>query len=302
LTIVIAVTFLNAGEQANGYLNAAIGIGGVTGAIASGVLVLRRSLARPLLVGSIVSGVGLAALGAIPLLSAALVACAVCAAGAIVVDVVLTTIFQRLVPDELRGRAMGALMTLNTLSAAGGALILPILVVQFGMFAALGVGAIAMVGGAVTAIALLGGAATRPATPFESTIARVAKLPIFAGVPASGLEAALGQVRQVDILKGQAIIRQGETADRFYIVQTGSFIVSQEHDGMESELRRLGPDQVFGEIGLLNHAPRSATVTAAEDGVLLEMDGADFLSLVGADGDVRGQLLGLYAGGGASRG
>ena len=46
LTVILAVTVLNAGEQANGYLNAAIGVGGLIGAVVSGVLVLRRRL-RP---------------------------------------------------------------------------------------------------------------------------------------------------------------------------------------------------------------------------------------------------------------
>ena len=45
LTVVLAVDVLNAGDAATGYLNAAIGIGGVTGAIVSALLVLRRSLA-----------------------------------------------------------------------------------------------------------------------------------------------------------------------------------------------------------------------------------------------------------------
>ena len=58
---------------------------------------------------------------------------------------------------------------------------------------------------------------------------------------------------------------------------------------------------MFGEIGLLNEAPRSATVAAETTGKLLEMDGDDFLQLVGASGDVRAQLLGLYAGGSSAR-
>ena len=51
LTVIIATDVLTAGEAATGYLNAAVGIGGVTGAIVAGTLVLRRSLRRPMLVG-----------------------------------------------------------------------------------------------------------------------------------------------------------------------------------------------------------------------------------------------------------
>jgi CRP-like cAMP-binding protein len=57
----------------------------------------------------------------------------------------------------------------------------------------------------------------------------------------------------------------------------------------------MGSDEVFGELGLLSGSPRSATVTAASPGTLLELDGPDFLELVGASGSLRGRLLGLYA-------
>lgn len=297
-TIILAVTVLNAGEAANGYLNAALGVGGLIGAIASGVLVLRRGLGSPMLVGALVTGVGLAVLGAGDVLGIALVAIAAAAAGAIVVDVVLTTIFQRLVPDELRGRVMGGLMTVDTLAGAVGALTMPVLIVGIGAFPALASVGVVMVAGAGLALVLLGGASTRPETPFEATLVRVAKLPIFAGVPASRLEAALHQVRPVEVLEGQSVIRQGDPASLFYIIQSGLFTVRQSlDDGPETELRRLGPDEVFGEIGLLNQAPRSATVTAVENSVVLEMDGDDFLELVGASGDLRGRLLGLYSSG-----
>ncbi len=71
--------------------------------------------------------------------------------------------------------------------------------------------------------------------------------------------------------------------------------MSQEKpSGASQVLRELGPDEVFGELGLLREAPRSATVTAETEGTLLELDGVDFLALVGS-GQLRGRLLGLYS-------
>ncbi len=46
----------------------------------------------------------------------------------------------------------------------------------------------------------------------------------------------------------------------------------------------------------------AATVTANESGTLLEMDGDAFLDLVGAGPELRGRLLGLYAGAPGARG
>jgi len=302
LTIILAVSVLNAGEEANGYLNAAIGVGGLAGAVVSGVLVLRRHLAWPLLIGALLTAAGVAALGGIPILGVALVAIGLCAAGSILLDVILTTIFQRLVPDAQRGRAFGLLMTLNTLSGATGAFVLPVVLAAVGAGIALGATGVAVAAAAAIGLVLLGGSTSRPVSPFEATLLRVAKLPLFAGVSASRLEAALGHVRPVDVQAGQAIVRQGDPADRFYIIVSGSFTVSQMTDaGTVVLLRQLGPEQVFGELGLLNRSARTATVTADEPGTLLEMDGEDFLRLVGASGDLRGRLLDLYGGATATR-
>jgi len=294
---------LNAGEEANGYLNAAIGIGGLIGALVSSVLVLRRRLSGPLIAGAALTALGAAVLGYTPLLSVALLAIGLTAAGSIVIDVVLETVFQRVVPDELRGRAFGTMMTLSTVAAALGAFAIPILIVTVGPFQTLGLSGFAILGGSIVALGLLGGAMTRRASPFEETVARVARLPLFAGVAPSRLEAVLGHVRPVAMVPGQVIIRQGDPADRFFIIESGSLTVSQEDmSGASRILRQLGPDEVFGELGLLNQAPRSATVTADAPGTLLEMDGDDFLELVGASLDVRARLLSLYAGPTSTRG
>jgi len=302
LTIILAVSVLNAGEQANGFLNAAIGVGGLAGAIVSGVLVLRRQLGSPLVAGAVLTGLGAIVLGVVPVLGVALIAIGVSSAGSIVLDVILTTVFQRLVPDALRGRVLGFLMTANTVSASAGAFVLPIVVTVFGAALGLSLAGIAVIVGSLIGLVLMDGAVNRPASPFESTLLRVAKLPLFAGVSPSRLEAALGHVRPVEVEAGQVIVRQGDPSDRFYIIESGTFSVSQINDaGGDTVLRELGPDDVFGEIGLLNQSGRTATVTAEVPGRLLEMDGSDFLELVGAAGDLRGRLLGLYGSAGGTR-
>jgi hypothetical protein len=292
---------LHAGEAGNGYLNAAIGVGGLLGAIASGVLVLRRSLGAPLLVGAVTFGVGLTALGAIPVLVVGLVTIAIAYAGALLLDVVMTTIFQRVVPDELRGRWTGVFMTVATLAGAGGALVMPVLVVSVGAAPTLGVSGLVVLASTVAGLTLIGRAATREPSRFEATLAEVAKLALFVGVPSSRLEAALARVHEAPVTAGQVVIRQGEPADRFYMIQSGSFVVTQQATPGPAPvvLRHLGANDVFGELGLLRELPRSATVTAETDGVLLELAGKDFLELVGAGGPLRGRLLGLYTGAGS---
>jgi MFS family permease len=304
ITVILAIDVLGAGEDANGYLNAAIGVGGLLGAIIAGALVLRRHLGMPMVVGAVVTGIGTIALGAATNLPFALVTIGLGSAGAMILDVVSTTIFQYLVPDAMRGRAFGVLMTLGTLTAAIGAFVLPTALEQLGVFETLAIAGIAGIGFTVLGTAMIGGAAERALTPYEATIERIMTLSLFTGVPRARMQAAMRKVIEQPVTAGEAVIRQGEPADKFYVITKGSFAVTQTDavTGESRRLRTLGPDQVFGELGLLNEAPRSATITAESDGIVLAMQARDFLALVGAEGPLRGRLQNLYIGArGASR-
>jgi CRP-like cAMP-binding protein len=97
--------------------------------------------------------------------------------------------------------------------------------------------------------------------------------------------------------EGTVVIRQGDPADRFYIIYEGRFEVTQAGaDGRERSLRELGPADPFGEIGLLTGSPRTATVTARSDARLLALERDDFLELVGSGPDLSSSLLALYRG------
>ena len=297
LTVLLATDTLQAGEAATGLLNTAIGVGGVAGAIVAGALVLRRRLAPALTLGVLSIAAGMALLGASTFLVAAMVAIALASVGNLVLEVVTATIFQRVTPDRIRGRGLGILMTVSTLAEALGSLLLPTLVATAGAWPALPILGFGMLVAGGASIVLIGGAATRDASPFEAILGRVAKLPLFTGVGSSALERALGRLVEMPVVASQAVVTEGEPADRFYIIESGTFQVSQA-DGQAPDGRRLirtlGPDDVFGELGLLNGAPRSATVTAETDGVLLALDRRDFLALVGRTATLRGRLLGLY--------
>jgi MFS family permease len=303
LTVILATDQLGAGDEVTGYLNAAIGVGGLIGAVASGALVLRPSLRAPMLGGAVLLAIGLTALGASEVVAVALVAMAVTATGSLVVEVVGTTVFQRVVPDAVRGRALGGIMTVSTLAYAAGSLAVPILASTAGALPVLAGGGMAVVVAAVLAIVLVGPGIRLAADGSSTTLRRVAGLPLFAGVPPAAMEAAVARLQPMDVGSGQVIIREGEPADRFYVVEAGRFAVDQiGPDGALRRLRELGPDQVFGELGLLRQAPRSATVTALTDGRLLMLDGPDFLALVGSGPGLSVRLMGLYGGPGLTRG
>jgi hypothetical protein len=225
----------------------------------------------------------------------AMLAIVLIAAGHLVLEVVAATLMQRVTTDAVRGRAVGALMTVETLAEGLGSFLLPVLVTGIGAAVVLGSLSALMAVAAVAGLLLVGRAATRPLTAFESTVARVAQLPLFAGATGQSLEAALGRMVAVPVLAGEAVVRQGEASDRFYIIESGTFSVTQTAaDGRTRELRTLTADDVFGELGLLNAAPRSATVTATTDGLVIALDGPAFLSMVSGVASIHGRLQHLY--------
>jgi NADH dehydrogenase len=80
---------------------------------------------------------------------------------------------------------------------------------------------------------------------------------------------------------GQSIIRQGDLADAFYVIVRGTVEVIREENGQEIELARLGAGESFGEIGLLQHRRRSATVRAVEPVDVIALGRSDFDLLAG---------------------
>lgn len=295
LTVILAGEVYKSGDEAVGWLNSAIGIGGVAGALVTGVLVLRRSLAPALLVGAVTAGIAILALALTHDLRIAFVLLLVYASAGIAIDVCDATIFQRVVPDELRGRASGVWVTVNTLFQVLGAATAPLLFTVLGLPLLAILGAL-LIGGGIVAVVLIGPAAVREPTDFELELMRARRLPVFVGLPASRLDHALRRLRPVTFAPGESIVRQGEPADRFYIISSGrvAVTIAESPGGPDRHVRDLGPDEVFGEIGLLTQAPRTATVTAIDEVVCLALPGPEFIRLVSSTRGATDRFLHLY--------
>jgi len=300
LTVVLATRQLGAGEDGTGYLNAAIGVGGLLGAVGSGLVVVRSRLTVPLIAGVVVFAVGLLGLGWSTALSVGFVMLAIASAGSLLVEVVSTTLLQRIVPPGARGRAIGSIQTVGTLAYAGGAFSLPILADRLGVGPVLAVTSVLVVLAGVLGVGLVGTAGVEAADGELAAVARrIAGLPLFAGIPAFRVAATLARGSTVDAPAGTEIIRQGDPADRFYVILSGTVDVSraEQAGAPPARLRGLGPDDAFGELGLLTGAARSATVTAETPVRLLALDAPAFLDLVTAGPELAPRLLALHRGG-----
>ncbi len=296
ITVVLAVDVFAVGEAGTGLLNSAIGVGGIVGALVAGALVLRRRLGPPLLVGALVLGLGVAALGQVDAFALALLAMAVASAGALLLEIVATTLLQRIVPDHVRGRTLGGMETASVAAYAAGSFVVPVLGASQPGLVLVGSG-IAMALAGVVAIVLVGRhAIVQP--NIDPAIRPLAEVSLFAGLPPARLEAAMGAASIRSMKQGDVVIRQGDAADYFYLVAVGEVEVTQAAStgGEPRFLRRMGVGEVFGEIGLLSGVPRTATVTALTEGRLVALDKPAFLELVSAGPNLTYRLLDLHRG------
>lgn len=82
---------------------------------------------------------------------------------------------------------------------------------------------------------------------------------------------------------GETIVRQGETGDCMYVIQSGQAEVVQSTDGREVRLAVLGPRDVFGEMAIFQKETRSADVRALTNVRVLTVDKKIFLRRVHED-------------------
>ena len=223
----------------------------------------------------------IAALGMTSSLPVAFVAMAVASLGSLLVSIVAETLFQRIVPDEARGRALGLMNTVMVLLYAAGSLLMPAAVSVVGLAPVLLAAGAAFAIAGVVVVVILGPWAVQAPAP-DAMRARLTRLPMFEGLPPARIETAERRSVLVPMEPGQVIIRQGDAADRFYVIGEGEVEVTQLAAGSDQPvtLRRLTEGQGFGEIGLLSGSLRTATVTALSRGTLVALDGPDFLDLV----------------------
>ena len=92
--------------------------------------------------------------------------------------------------------------------------------------------------------------------------------------------------------RGKTIVQEGQTGLRMYAVLEGRVAVTVGGSGI---IERLGPGGVFGELALIEQAPRLASVVAETDCQLLPVSRTAFLLLVKTSPDFAESLLGALA-------
>jgi MFS family permease len=272
LIVVAAFQVLDAGGEAVGYMTAAIGVGGLLGALGAMTLGGRR-LAVPFGLALVFWGLPIMLIGPWPDLAAAIFLLAVVGAANSVEDVAAFTLLQRLVPDRVLTRVLGVLWSLAMAGVALGSIAAPVVIDAIGPRPAF------VVVGAI--LPLLALAAYRRLVEIDRAVAPAPELaliqqvPMFAPLSIAAKERVAANLLRQSVAAGQVVIRAGESGDRFYIVGDGELEISA--DGLRKTARAA---DYFGEIALLRDVPRTATVTALVDSRLYALQREDFLAVV----------------------
>lgn len=274
LIAVSALQLLDLGAGGVGYLNAAVGVGGIIGGLVSLGLVGHKRLATTF--GIAVAGTGgpLLLLGGIPNTAAALVSFGLIGFANIICDVSGFTILQRGTPSDVLARVFGVLHSLFYLTVALGAVLAPPLIHWLGVRWTL-----VIVGSLLPILAVLTRASlvrldVEPGDPRR--LALLEAIPIFSPLSPPVLEQLAARLTPVHANAGDELIRFGDHGDRFYVVDKGEVEILVD----DEPPRREGEGTYFGEIALLRDVPRTATVRAAADSDLFALDRDDFLPAV----------------------
>jgi MFS family permease len=131
-------------------------------------------------------------------------------------------------------------------------------------------------------------------------LALLRTIPLFKPLPAPAIDQLASHLISLQATAGEAIVRQGEPGDRFYVIASGEVEVLV--DGRSKGV--FGPGDHFGEIALLRDVPRTATVKARTNTELYALERNEFLSAVtghaasaeAADAIVASRLAGLRPG------
>lgn len=283
LHVLVAVHQLDRGAEFVGVLLAALGIGGLVIAPIAGRIAASTRPGPWLVACAISQGLPLMLLGVVTSPALAVAALAVEGMGVLVFEVLAITLLQRLAG----GRIAEVFGIQDSMSAAGqlvGAVGAPVLVATGGLTLACMVsGGVLVAFGVLAAPALMrcGRLAEGEAERIAPVAAELEALGLFEGADRATVEAVAAAAVPMAVATGAVVITEGDAADDLYVIRSGTFSAATAAHGT---LRLMTAGEWFGEIGLLEQMPRTASVIAQAPGELWRIPGNVFLAAVGGLG------------------
>ena len=115
----------------------------------------------------------------------------------------------------------------------------------------------------------------------------LSKMPFFKYLGYADLLKVFVNMQTVRFSKGMPVFAEGDNGADLFLVLSGMVRV---HHG-DNELARLGPGAHFGEMALIDQAPRSASISTVEDSLLLRLDRKMFFTLIRKESELAKKVL-----------
>ncbi len=272
LLVSVSFDLIHLGSSGVGWLAAAMGIGGIIGAVYAVTLTGHRRLARPFVLALVLWGSPIAVVGLIPHTVVAIAALLTIGIGNAILDVAGFTLIQRLGIDRTLGRVFGVLYTFGIAMGGLGSLAAPALISRLGLRPVLiGVGLVLP----ALALALLSEfrSIDEHSEPLPEVLALLTRIPLLSPLPPTTLEKLAVRSDTAAKATGDTIVTEGEPGELFYVIADGAVDVVRGGRIVGT----LGPGDQFGEIALLRNTGRTATVVATCPTRLITIGGADFV-------------------------
>jgi hypothetical protein len=271
--VVYASRSLRLGTGGYGLLLAASGAGGLISAVFNGQLATSRRLSLVVVSAAMLACASQFVYASTGVRALALVATVAGGAGLVCSEVVAETVLARVTPRDTLGRIAGLFDASSVAAMVWGAVLASILV------KATSLGSSFWILGAVTVLVVvvavgrglrgLDEASQERTEALASRLAIIERLPITQGTPQLVLEQLASASQLCPLPPGVDVVVQGSPAHAFFAIADGRVVVHR--DGVV--LAHRGAGESFGERGLLDSAPRSATVTTEMDTTVLRIDG-----------------------------
>ncbi len=287
--VVYATHSLGLGKGGYSVLLTAAGVGGLLSALVNGRLSTSRRVSLIVVGTGTLACASQLAYARVQVSAIALAVTVIGMAGLVSCEVVGETTLARIALREALGRVIGVFDAASVAAMVAGAMLASVLVASISLRASL-----LILGAAAVAVALLcrlglrglDALSAQRADALASRVTVLQGLPVTVGVPQIVLEQLAAAAQFCPLPQGVDVVVQGAPAHAFYAIVDGRVVVHRDGKAVV----HLGPGDSFGERGLLDQAPRNATVTTEMDTTLLRVEGDALLDALEAAPTLRPAL------------
>jgi CRP/FNR family transcriptional regulator, cyclic AMP receptor protein len=115
----------------------------------------------------------------------------------------------------------------------------------------------------------------------------IARVPLFSQCSKRELEQIASVADEIDLNDGKELMREGKVGREFFVILEGTAEVTRDSETINT----LGPGDFFGEIALISHGPRTATVTTTSPIRALVVTERSFHQLVDKSPEIQMKVL-----------